>query len=129
MFFSRIAELMGITDGQARVFVLVFAVVAAAAFYLAADGAGAIYERYSGGGGSAASEIEARAKRRVWVAQGDTLPDVADVPDGALCGANLSGERGLEYGWVWERETGGCRRIAARLHGLYLKTEAEWNRR
>lgn len=127
-FFAKFGALMGMGDSQAKMFVLIFAVTAGLAVYLAVgaafdlaerarpESAVEFDERFSRDTPTAGDEFNMRAREAITVEVDEILPGGVLTQSGllALCGSYLTGADALRYGWFWNEEEGLCRRLRER---------------
>lgn len=123
-FVNKIGDLMGLSEGQARFFLAIFAFAAVLGLWFAIDSALLFYRGFQSGG---VIEPSARESEIIDDFNSDTVMVEVDkiVPPGyytdtgqlVLCGSHMVGDTALRYGWVWDEDDEGggvCRRLVER---------------
>ena len=112
---DRIAAVLGVSRKQALAALATIATVVGLSFYLAAMSGLYLFRQYETGGvpptpKSAGQEAPLeRSELPTLVEVGETVRSEG----GALlsCGPGLTGQVGLQRGWVWDDRISGCRRV------------------
>ena len=111
---DKTGQVLGIERKYVVPVVLSTALLVGIAVFIAVVSVGDVRNQFLGGPEAELREIKRLRDMVVEIEAGGTIPDVASgeaLPRNERCGSHLSGEAGMERGWLWIEEEELCRRI------------------
>ena len=111
---DRTGQVLGLERKYVVPVLLSTAVLVGIAVFIAAVSFGDVRNQLSGGTELEEQQIERLRNLVVEIERGGSIPDVASgkaQPRNEMCGPHLSGDAGMERGWLWIEEDELCRRV------------------